>query len=91
PPLPLPASPSPSPSPSPAGGNGLFSAVRNAARRLADKVASLLRPRKPSGKEIIINAESLEIRVAVLEHGRLEEFNIERTNEERLVGSIFKG
>src|SRR4029434_5262023 len=35
--------------------------------------------------------ESLEIRVAVLEEGKLEEFNIERTTEERLVGSIFKG
>jgi ribonuclease G len=29
--------------------------------------------------------------VAVSEEGRLEEFNIERTTEERLVGSIFKG
>jgi ribonuclease G len=33
----------------------------------------------------------LEIRVAVLHEGRLDEFTIERTNEERLVGSIFKG
>src|SRR6185295_18697988 len=37
------------------------------------------------------NAESLETRVAVLEAGRLEEFTIERTTEDRLVGSIFKG
>jgi ribonuclease G len=29
--------------------------------------------------------------VAVTEDGKLEEFNIERTTEERLVGSIFKG
>ncbi|MGA2177809.1 MAG: Rne/Rng family ribonuclease [Verrucomicrobiota bacterium] len=42
-------------------------------------------------KEIIINAESLETRIAVQENGRLEEFTIERTTEERLVGSIFKG
>ena len=42
-------------------------------------------------KEIIINAESLETRVALQEEGRLEEFTIERTTEERLVGSIFKG
>lgn len=47
--------------------------------------------RKPSNKEIIINAESLEKRVALLENGRLEEFHIERTAEQRLVGSIFKG
>jgi ribonuclease G len=47
--------------------------------------------RKPSNKEIIINAEMLEKRVALLENGRLEEFHIERTTEQRLVGSIFKG
>jgi len=33
----------------------------------------------------------LETRVAILEDGKLEEFNIERTSDERLVGSIFKG
>jgi ribonuclease G len=47
--------------------------------------------RKASNKEIVINAEALEKRVALLENGRLEEFHIERTNEQRLVGSIFKG
>ncbi|MDD2709201.1 MAG: Rne/Rng family ribonuclease [Verrucomicrobiae bacterium] len=47
--------------------------------------------RKPANKEIIINAETLERRVALLENGQLEEFHIERTNEQRLVGSIFKG
>src|SRR4029434_1069008 len=44
-----------------------------------------------SHKEVIINAEALETRVAVLEEGRLEEFTIERTSEESLGGSIFKG
>lgn len=85
---PQPVAPPPA---APAGGNGLLGAIRTAARKLVDRVASLLRPKQPSGKEIIINAESLETRVAVIEHGRLEEFNVERTNEERLVGSIFKG
>lgn len=47
--------------------------------------------KKPTNKEIVINAEMLEKRVALLENGRLEEFHIERTNEQRLVGSIFKG
>ena len=42
-------------------------------------------------KEVVINAESLETRVAVLEEGKLEEFTIERASDERLVGSIFKG
>ena len=42
-------------------------------------------------REIIINAEKLETRVAVLENGRLEEFRVEHPTDERLVGSIYKG
>src|SRR5258706_6328647 len=55
------------------------------------KVQRMIKPVIKIHKEVIINAESLETRVAVLEEGRLEEFTIERTTEERLVGSIFKG
>jgi ribonuclease G len=69
----------------------IMDALKTAARKMVEKVARLLRPKRPSGKHIIINAESLETRVAVLQDGRLDEFTIERTNEERLVGSIFKG
>ena len=42
-------------------------------------------------REIIINAEKLETRVAVLENGRLEEFQVEHPTDERIIGSIFKG
>ena len=42
-------------------------------------------------REIIVNVERLETRVAVVENGRLEEFMVEHPEEERLVGSIFKG
>lgn len=42
-------------------------------------------------REIIVNVEKLETRVAVIESGRLEEFQIEHPTQERLVGSIFKG
>ena len=42
-------------------------------------------------REIIINVERLETRVAVMENGRLEEFMVEHPEEERLVGSVFKG
>jgi ribonuclease G len=42
-------------------------------------------------REIIINSEPLEKRVAVLNDGVLEKFEIERTGDDRLVGSIFKG
>jgi ribonuclease G len=49
------------------------------------------RRRKGPFKEIIVNAEALENRVAVLEDGQLEEFTIERTTEKRIVASVFKG
>ena len=42
-------------------------------------------------REIIINVERLETRVAIMENGRLEEFVVEHPEEERLVGSVFKG
>lgn len=47
--------------------------------------------RKKTRREIIINVEKLETRVAVMENGRLEEFMVEHPEEERLVGSVFKG
>jgi ribonuclease G len=59
--------------------------------KVVKKVQRLIKPEIRTNKEIIINAESLETRVAVMEEGRLEEFTIERTTEERLVGSVFKG
>ncbi len=42
-------------------------------------------------REIIVNVEKLETRVAVMENGRLEEFMVENPEAERLVGSVFKG
>ena len=50
-----------------------------------------LKKRGKSKREIIINAESLETRVAVLEDGRMEEFQTEHPTEERIVGSVYKG
>jgi ribonuclease G len=70
---------------------GLIETIKSAATNLVKKVQRLIRPEKKIHKEVIINAETLETRVAVTEDGKLEEFNIERTTEERLVGSIFKG
>ena len=43
------------------------------------------------GSTIIINAEKLERRVALLENGVLEEYTIEREGEDNIVGGIFKG
>ena len=70
---------------------GLLETIKVAATSLVRKVQRLIRPEKKVHKEVVINAETLETRVAVTEDGKLEEFNIERTTEERLVGSIFKG
>jgi ribonuclease G len=70
---------------------GIVDSIRAKASALVKRVQRFIKPVHRIHKEVIINAESLETRVAVLEDGKLEEFNIERTSEERLVGSIFKG
>lgn len=72
---------------------GILGKLKYAANKVIKKLEDIgiIKPSSKVRKEIIINAESLETRVAVLEEGRLEEFTIERTNEKRLVGSIFKG
>jgi ribonuclease G len=79
------------PVPVPEQPKGLIDTIRTAASNLVKRVQRLIKPVKRVNKEVVINAETLETRVAVLEDGKLEEFNIERTTEERLVGSIFKG
>jgi ribonuclease G len=43
------------------------------------------------GNRIVINCEKLETRVALVENGSLEEYNVEREGDENIVGSIFKG
>lgn len=70
---------------------GIVESIKHAATKVISKVKRLIRPVQRSHKEVIINVESLETRVAVLEAGRLEEFTIERTSEERMAGSIYKG
>lgn len=46
-------------------------------------------PTKASNKRLFINCEKLETRVAMLNDGRLEEYQIERTHDEPQVGSIY--
>ncbi|HEY5753616.1 MAG TPA: Rne/Rng family ribonuclease [Chthoniobacterales bacterium] len=59
---------------------------------MIEKVKQMLGigPRK-TGNKLIINSERLETRVALIEDGRLEEYNIERATDRNIVGSIFKG
>lgn len=40
--------------------------------------------------DLIINATSYEIRIALVEHGNLVEFYLERPTEKGLVGNIYK-
>src|SRR3989344_1311495 len=42
-------------------------------------------------KEILVNVEFQEKKVAIVEDGHLEEFYVERHSDKQLVGSIFKG
>lgn len=42
-------------------------------------------------REILISQDANEKRVAILEEGRLEEYYIERTDDQRMFGNIYKG
>src|SRR3979411_3178408 len=44
-----------------------------------------------TGNKLIISVEKLERRVALLENGRLEEYNVERNTSRNIVGSGYKG
>lgn len=55
------------------------------------RVVKSLQKEKGSFRELIINSEPLEKRVALLMDGVLEKFDIERIGENRIVGAIFKG
>lgn len=60
-------------------------------RPLLQKIAQIFKREKEPFRELIINSEALERRVALLVDGVLDKFDIERTGEDRLVGAIFKG
>jgi len=70
---------------------GIVGTIKAAADKVISRVKRVFIPLKKQHKELIINVEPLESRVAVLEDGVLEEFTIERNEEHRLVGSIYKG
>lgn len=59
--------------------------------KIVEKVKSVFKSKGRLKREIVVNVETLETRVAVMENGRLEEFMVEHPEEERLVGCIFKG
>jgi ribonuclease G len=73
------------------------SALRNEAqersqqRPILQKILSLFQKEKADFRELIINSEPLEKRVALLVDGILDKFEIERESDNRMVGGIFKG
>ncbi|EIP99314.1 ribonuclease, Rne/Rng family [Opitutaceae bacterium TAV1] len=64
---------------------------RSRQRPLLQKILSVFKKEKTSYRELIINSEPLEKRVALLVDGVLEKFEIERSNADRMVGGIYKG
>ena len=70
---------------------GIVGTLKAAADKVISRVKRVFIPLQKQHKELIINVEPLESRVAVLEDGVLEEFTIERNEDHRLVGSIYKG
>jgi ribonuclease G len=59
---------------------------------MIDKVKKILGlPSRKTGNKIVISVEKLERRVALLENGRLEEYNVERNSSRNIVGSVYKG
>ncbi|NBR59941.1 MAG: Rne/Rng family ribonuclease, partial [Opitutaceae bacterium] len=52
---------------------------------------SVFRKEKGSFRELVINSEPLEKRVALLIDGTLDRFEIERESDSRMVGGIYKG
>ncbi len=80
--------PLPLPAPRP---RSLGESLQRAAGRVIDVVRKIAAPSVHPHKELVVNSECLETRVAILVEGELRDFHVERTREERLVGSIYKG
>ena len=61
-------------------------------RPIRERIFAFFRKEKDKDyKELIINTEALERRVARIENGILQGFDVERLDEYRMVGAIFKG
>src|SRR5712692_6272479 len=59
---------------------------------MIDKVKRILGlSSRTTGNKLVISVEKLERRVALLEDGRLEEYNVERNSSRNIVGSVYKG
>src|SRR5450432_1944943 len=64
---------------------------RSKQRPFLQKILAVFKKEKTTFRELIINSEPLEKRVALLVDGVLEKFEIERDSDDRMVGGIYKG
>ena len=64
---------------------------RSQQRPLLQKILSIFQKEKSTYRELVINSEPLEKRVALLVNGVLDRFEIERDSDNRMVGGIYKG
>ena len=65
--------------------------LRAKKRPLLEKIVRLLKREDGAYRELVINVEPLEKRMALLEDGLMQKFETERAGEENFVGAIFKG
>lgn len=65
--------------------------LRAKKRPLLEKIIRLLKREDEPYREIVINVEPFEKRVALLVEGVMQKFEIERNGDESMVGAIFKG
>ncbi len=65
--------------------------LRAKKRPLLEKIIRLLKREDEPYREIVINVEPFEKRVALLVDGVMQKFEIEREGDESMVGAIFKG
>ncbi len=64
---------------------------RASQRPILQKILNIFRKEKSTFRELVINSEPLEKRVALLVNGVLDRFEIERESDDRMVGGIYKG
>jgi len=66
-------------------------ATRRKELPLLQRIAKHFSKDRDTYRELVINSETLEKRVALLRNGVLERFELERKVKNRMVGAIFKG
>jgi ribonuclease G len=66
-------------------------AKRSKQQPMVTRIVRALRREKKDFAELVINSEPLETRVALLRNGVLEKFEVERSGDDRMVGTIYKG